>query len=360
MYGLWAVLILTIGTGVWSFYVSLNLYTDAWSPHCAKPGVALEYVSTRIAQCLDTRPAYMWSLVYCVEVQIMVLLSLWRRLFASHHFVTNLREGAISCGVWFVISFAMVVEFRNDSNALTKDFLIFPPIQESSLHSYAAVNAMLSLTVLHVILCSSLLSLSNYERKVAREKTLSNITSLKTMPAIDFDFRRNQIEHETEKNANALLHWRAFKLWLYQYAALDWLYLVCVIVFFFTWASASYDVDSNMYETSVHTEWVVLALGAMMQGYALWQSERPLSWTTEPAVNLFVSMFTNVRNCKTSWRVLLSSCSFIAAVLYTLIIFGMAPLQDNNEDSKTGARSSTMLLWTVITTYIYAALLLLS
>jgi hypothetical protein len=183
--------------------------------------------------------------------------------------------------------------------------------------------------------------------------------SLKTVSVIDFDFHRHDLDHEPDDSSDTLLRWSVFKRFLYDCAALDWIYLTCVIVFFFTWASASNSDSVVVYETSVHTEWLVLLLGATMQGYALWQSERPLSWTQEPPANLFASVVGNLRNCNTSWRVLMTSFSYVAALLYSLVVFGIAPLDDANGDSGR-ARSSSMLLWTVVTTYAYAALLLLS
>lgn len=366
MYVSIAIFILTVCTGGWSLYVAINLYSDAWSPHCAQGGVALEYVSTRIAHCLDTRQAEMWSLVYCIEVQILLLLSQWRRLFASYHFVTNLRECAISCGVWFIISFGMVVEFRNDRMALTEEFLFFPAIPESTLHSYAAVNAMLALTVLHALLCSSLLSLSTQERRIARAAMLTRSASLKTVPVIDFDFRGAVSEHEdampvyapTDASSDAYSHWGVFKRLVYDYAILDWIYLCCVVIFFVSWASASNSNSAVVYATSVHTEWLVLLLGALMQAYALWQSERPLSWCPETPANLFISVAQNLRNCNTSWRVVMTSVSYVAALLYSLIILCIAPLGKNGD--LMHARSSGMLLWTIVTAYAYGALLLLS
>ena len=349
----------SLATGCWSLYVGINLYSDAWEPHCMQGGVALEYISTRIAHCLDKRKADVWSLVYCLEVQIFLLLTMWRRLFASYHFVTNMRECAISCGVWFVVSFAMVVDFRNDRDELTSEFLFFPQIPESSLHSYAAVNAMLSLTVLHALLCSSLFALSTYERRIAKEQSNAGAASFKAVSVIDFDFHRHQLEEEAVKSAERVTKWSVFKRFVYDYAALDWIYLACVVVFFFTWATASNSDNEVVYETSVHSEWLVLLLGAMMQAYALWQSERPLSWLQEAPANIVASAMENVRNCKTSWRVLMTSFSYVVALLYTLIIFGMAPL-DYDGTHPNGARSSSMLLWTVVTAYGYAALLLLS
>ena len=354
----------SVGTGAWSLYIAINLFTDGWSPRCTSDPAKLEYVSTRIAHCLDKRPSYVWSLVYALQVQILLLLSMWRRLFVSYHFVSKVRQCVISCGVWFIISFAMVVEFRNDRNGLTTDFLIFPAMQESTLHSYAAVNAMLSLTILHALLCSSLIALSTYERQIAREAAITKATTLKGVSVIDFDFHKNETAALTKDTSQ---QWDSFKTRVYEYATLDWVYLAFVIVFFYTWAVASTSTNVAVYETSVHTEWTVLLLGAVMQAYALWQSERPLVWNPDPPANIYVSAIENMRHCKASARTLLASASYVAALLYCLIIFGMAPLDMQKEHGGTyeqghlqNARSSSMLLTTVVTTYAYAGILLLS
>jgi hypothetical protein len=257
----------------------------------------------------------------------------------------------------------MVVEFRNDRNELTTEFLIFPAVQESTLHSYAAVNAMLSLTILHALLCSSLIALSTYERQIAREAAITKATTLKGVSVIDFDFHKNETAAVTKDTSQ---QWDSFKTRVYEYATLDWVYLAFVIVFFYTWAIASTSTNVAVYETSVHTEWTVLLLGAVMQAYALWQSERPLVWNPDPPANIYVSAIENMRNCKASARTLLASASYVAALLYCLIIFGMAPLDMQKEHGNyeqghlQNARSSSMLLTTVVTTYAYAGILLLS
>jgi hypothetical protein len=111
-----------------------------------------------------------WSLVYCVKFQILLLLTVWRRLLSSYHVFSWLRPWIVSFVVWFIISFAMVVEFRNDWNVLTNKFLWLPTFQESSLHVYAAVCTMVSLTLLHACMCVSLFALSSYETELARAK----------------------------------------------------------------------------------------------------------------------------------------------------------------------------------------------
>jgi hypothetical protein len=364
-----ALFLCTLCSGAWSVYVAVNLYTDAWSPACAETHVELEYISTRLARCLDKRPADVWSLVFCIEVQVLILLTVWRRLFASYHVVSNVRECSISCGVWFVVSFAMVVDFRNDSNALTQEFLFIPPVRESALHSYAAVNAMTSLTVLHALLCGSLLVLSSYERRLLRDSASTRPPRPKAVSVIDFDFRRHEAPVDmavpnvyaaaVESSDGIISRWTSFRRLLYRYAALDWVYLICVIVFFFTWSTASNTDSGLVYQTSVHSEWVVLLLGGTMQAYALWQSERPLSWAQGPPVDIFETAAQNLCSCRSTWRVLLTCMSFLGALLYTLTIFGMAPLKTVDDDSSQ-VHSSGLLLVAVVTAYLYSAVLLAS
>jgi hypothetical protein len=71
-----------------------------------------------------------------------------------------------------------------------------------------------------------------------------------------------------------------------------------------------------------------------------------------------VEALRNLFNCSRTWRELLMSASYIAAVLYSLIIFGMAPLAVS--DNATRAHTSVMTFIVVSTTYTYAAILLLS
>lgn len=379
-------LILGCGSAGWSLYVGTMLLTDAWSPSCAA-GVELEYISTRLARCLDKRPAEVWSLVYCVEFQILLLLTVWRKLLSSYHVVSWLRPWIVSFGVWFIISFAMVVEFRNDRNVLTNKFLWLPTVQESSLHVYAAVCTMVSLTLLHACMCVSLFALSAYETELARAKPQPvRKDAYHQLPeaerpgaegagvqAIDWKIRRSDDMSAAEQGGLRLpraarrapqerqaeiFMWTDYKRALQKYAVLDWVYLMCIVVFFITWSLNN--SEGPLYSTAVHTEWVVLFVAGLMHGYALWQSSRPLSWVQEEQAGLFTHVLRGLRatgSCEYSCRDLGIFCSYVVALLYTLLIFGMVPLAAS--DDPQHARSSIMLLLAVITAYAYSALLLL-
>ena len=370
-------MILGYGSAGWSLYVGIMLLTDSWSPSCAADA-ELEYISTRLARCLDRRPAEVWSLVYCVEFQILLLLTVWRRLLRSYHVVSWLRPWIVSFGVWFVISFAMVVEFRNDRNVLTNRFLWLPAIEESSLHVYAAVCTMVSLTLLHACMCLSLFALSSYETELTRAKpSLAHKDGYQQlveperpgaagprMQAIDWQIRRSD---EPTQNAQTSM-WAEYKRALRKYAVLDWVYLMCIVVFFITW-SLNHS-EGPLYSTAVHTEWIVLVVAVLMHGYALWQSHRPLSWVEDEQdeqdkqdaqAGLLSHVLMSLRtagSCTYSWRNLGIFCSYVLALLYTLLIFGMVPIAAS--DDPEHARSSIMLLLAVITAYAYSALLLMS
>jgi hypothetical protein len=88
----------------------------------------------------------------------------WHRLCCRHDFVFHFKLWIVSCGVWFVISFCMVLEFRNDGNLPTRNFFFLPQMKESSLHVYAALNTMLSFSALHVLLAISLFKCSAHAR----------------------------------------------------------------------------------------------------------------------------------------------------------------------------------------------------
>jgi len=397
-------LILGVGSAAWSLYVGIMLLTDSWSPSCAAD-TELEYISTRLARCLDRRPAEVWSLVYCVEFQILLLLTVWRRLLSSYHVVSWLRPWIISFGVWFIISFAMVVEFRNDRDVLSNEFLWLPAFQESSLHVYAAVCTMISLTLLHACMCLSLFALSSYEIELAHSKpSPARPPPARTdgyqpvgaerpgaagarLQAIDWQMRRSdeimldtakpgelrlpgsskaqqghaaQQAHGSQQTQQAQISlWSEYKRALQKYVVLDWVYLVCIVVFFVTWSLNNN--EGPLYSTAVRTEWIVLVVAAFMHGYALWQSNRPLSWVQDEPAGLLThvlrSMHTASR-CEYSWRDLGMCCTYVVALLYTLLIFGMVPLAAS--DDPEHARSSIMLLLVVVTAYAYSALLLMA
>lgn len=378
MYHQWFLVAVCVGSASYSAYVIIMLYTDQWTPKCSGNYAELEYISTRLAHCLDTRFTDVWGLVFCVEVQVLILASVWRRLFASYHIVTRLRECVISCAVWFILSFAMVVEFRNDRNTLTVPFLIFPSIQESILHAYAAVCTMLSFTMMHAFMCFSLFALQRHERLLQ----LSVVHSITSHPraggyvSIDFDFRRSvqvpsgQLQivsgvgrtydiTTTPDETNS--RWNAYRCALCEYVVLDWIYLLGVLVFFFTWTLGS--TDGPVYDTAVHTEWFVLAMGSFMHLYALRQNWRPLSWVREEPGGIFHEACGSLRSCKYTCRSVLMCSSYVCALLYSLVIFGMAPLDLLDEQAPGAAKhatSSWQLFAVVVSTYLYAALILLS
>jgi hypothetical protein len=228
-----------LATAGWSVYVCMILLTETCAAHAE-----LEYISTRLAHCLEARAAEVWSLVYCVEFQILLLLSLWRRLLSSYHFVTALRPWIISSGVCFVVNFAMVVEFRNDRSALTRRVLGMQ-FKEADLHVYAAVVTMTSLTVLHALLCWSLLTLSKFECNLAFSMH-SVLTTARGdgYLAVDFRFHRQaadgaadaehaiqSAQHASQTPRASGSRWAQYHDALIRYAELDWVYFMCIIVF---------------------------------------------------------------------------------------------------------------------------------
>ena len=339
----------------------LNLLTDGWlwGLRCQSHSETnLDFISTRLAHCLEKRPADVWSLVFCVEYQVLLLLTIWRRMFASYHFVTMLRAYVISCGACFIVSFCLVIEFRNDSSALSKEFL-FPAMPESTLHNYAAVSTMLSFTLLHAFMCISLFVLQRHELRLRNSE--SSITADNAyVSAVDFHFRRKMDSLTSTDTVTVdtvpVLNWKHYGCAVYEYAALDWAYFACVLIFFGTWAAS--DTKGPLYDTAVHSEWVVLLLGVLMHVYALWQSERPLSWVLQKPANIFAHAWHSIHSCSRTWNELLMCASYVAAVLYTLLIFGMAPLTPSGDPTR--AHTSTMTFMVVISTYLYTAILLLS
>jgi hypothetical protein len=383
MYQHWFLAAVCVGSASYSAYVIFMLYTDLWTPKCSRIDADLEYISTRLAHCLDRRSTDVWGLVFCVEVQVLLLASVWRRLFASYHIVTRLRECVISCAMWFILSLAMVVEFRNDRNTLTVPFLVFPSVQESILHAYAAVCTMISFTLMHACMCFSLFALQRHEHVLQRSVVHSTTTYQRAggYISIDFDFRRSVDvlcvdvlseqrphvpglggTHDTTTTAvDVSSRWNAYRCALCEYAVLDWIYLLGVIVFFFTWALGS--SDGPVYDTAVHTEWFVLAMGSFMHMYALRQNWRPLSWVREEPGDILHEACRNLRSCQYTCRSLLLCSSYVCALLYSLVIFGMAPLQLLDAQAPGAdqhATSSWQLLAVVVSTYLYAAIILLS
>lgn len=365
-----------LATACWSGYVCIILLTETCAPHAE-----LEYISTRLAHCLDTRAAEVWSLVYCVEFQMLLLLSVWRRLLSSYHFVTALRPWIISVGVCFVVNFALVVEFRNDRSALTRRVLGMQ-FKEADLHVYAAVVTMIALTVLHALLCWSLLALSAFEQKLALSMHSASMTARGDgYLAVDFRFHRQAGQGENaERGTQAAPHaqqtqqtqqtqqagasvWAQYHEALIRYAELDWVYLMCIVVFFATWF-----LNNNsgpLYSTAVHSEWLVLLLAALMHGYALWKSHRPLSWLPEEPDGIVADALRSVRaavGCALPWRDVGLCVCFVASLSYTLVIFAFAPLAASGASLADPGHcySSPWLLLAVLSAYAYGALLLMA
>lgn len=357
-----------LATTGWSVYVCMILLTETCAAHAE-----LEYISTRLAHCLDARAAEVWSFVYCVEFQILFLLSMWRRLLSSYHFVTALRPWIISSGVSFVVNFAMVVEFRNDRSALTRRVLGMQ-FKEADLHVYAAVVTMTSLTVLHALLCWSLLALSTFEAKLALSMR-SALTAARGdgYLAVDFRFHRQAAEgtadaeharpsaqHASQTPRATASRWTQYHEALIRYAELDWVYFLCIIVFFVTWS-----LNNNsgpLYRTAVLSEWIVLLLAALMYGYALWKSARPLDWAPEVPDDIVTDALRSVRalvTCAMSWRDVGQCIFFVAALVYTLLIFAFAPLAASEAllADPQHCHSSPMLLLAVLSAYAFGALL---
>jgi|LauGreDrversion4_2_1035121.scaffolds.fasta_scaffold177500_2 hypothetical protein len=354
---------LAAASAAWGTWLIVSLLSDS----CAQTSQSwqLDYISTRLALCLDTQAAQVWSLVFCIEFLILLLLTVWRRLFNSYHFVASLRCFIISCGVWFVVSFAMVVEFRNDGHALTHSFLIFTPTKESTLHVYAAVNTMIAFTLLHTSMCISLFALSRYEYVLQTKLAGARAAYVRV---VDFDFRKdlndNRLKSEAGSSGNVggqvdeavhSEHWHDYRNVICKYVVLDGIYLVCVVIFLICYIMST--EQDALFRAAVVTEWLVLAVGVCMYVYALWQSERPLSWVKEVREHIFQDAMHNLLSCKRSWLGLFYCVSFVLTLLFTLSIFGMAPL--SNSADREHVHTSPMFLLVVLTTFTYAAILMM-
>jgi hypothetical protein len=363
-----------LATAGWSVYVCIVLLSETCSAHAE-----LEYISTRIARCLDASAAEVWSLVYCVEFQILLLLSVCRRLLSSYHFVTAMRPWIISVGVCFVVNFALVVEFRNDRSALMRRVLGMQ-FKEAYLHVYAVVVTMTSLTVLHALLCWSLLAMRAFEVRLTLSMHRPSIPAcVDWYLAVDFRFRRKaaqgseNAEHgkqaapqtpQTPQTPQAWASgWAQYHDTLIRYAELDWVYFMCIIVFFVTWFLNNN--SGQLYSTAVHSEWIMLLLAALMHGYALWKSERPLSWLPEEPDSIVADTLCSVRaavGCLLSCRDVGLCVIFVVSISYTLLILAFAPLAASEASfaDPEHCHSSPMLLLAVLSTYAYGTLLLMA
>jgi hypothetical protein len=160
----------------------------------------LDYISTKLAKCLDINSTMLWVFMYCIQFQIFVLLMTWHRLCCRHDFVFHFKLWIVSCGVWFVISFCMVLEFRNDGNLPTRNFFFLPQMKESSLHVYAALNTMLSFSALHVLLAISLFKCSAHAR-LEPDEAAPMLPAADKVAAIDFRSRTQQKRQDTTTNS---------------------------------------------------------------------------------------------------------------------------------------------------------------
>ena len=374
-------LLAAVATASWSLYVCFMLLTETCAAH-----PELEYISTRLARCLDARAGEVWSLVFCVQFQILLLLVLWRRLLGtSHHFVTMLRPWVISFGVCFVVNFAMVVEFRNDRTALSRRVLGLE-FKESDLHAYAAVVTMTSFTLLHALLCLSLLKLSAYQaeatRRTADESTANTASNARGdgYRAIDFRLQRPDAGTPDSEEGDRVTvsassssaktpaeymytFWAHYRKSLVLYAELDWVYFMTIIIFFVTWfLNNPHVTNQGLYSTAVHTEWVVLAIAAFMHAYALAQSYRPLKHLPVSDDSYFTDVLQSLRtvlSCSMSWYDVGLCFFFVVSFFYTLLIFAFAPLATSEaqlEDTQH-LHSSPLLLLAVLSSYTCGALL---
>jgi hypothetical protein len=113
-----------------------------------------------------------------------------------------------------------------------------------------------------------------------------------------------------------------------------------------------------VFRAAVVTEWLVLAVGVCMYVFALWQSERPLSWVKELPDNIFKDAMKNLLSCKRTWLDIFYSVSFMLTMLFTFSIFGMAPL--SNSADREHVHTSPMFLLVFLTAFAYAAILMVS
>ncbi len=163
---------------------------------------------------------------------------------------------------------------------------------------------------------------------------------------------------QTQRAASSC--WAQYHDALIRYAELDWAYFMCIIVFFVTWSLNN--STGPLYNTAVLSEWIVLVLAALMHGYALWKSARPLDWAPEVPDGIVADVLRSVRafvTCSMSWRDVGLCVFFVAALVYTFLIFAFAPLaaSEVSLEDREHCHSSPMLLLAVLSAYAYGALL---
>ena len=257
----------------------------------------LDYISTKLAQCLDINSTMLWVFMYCIQFQIFVLLVTWHRLCCRHDFIFHYKLWIVSCGVWFVISFCMVLEFRNDGNLPTRNFFFFPQMKESDVHGYAAVNTMVSFSALHVLLAVSLFQCSAYARVELGEAAPMLPDKV---AAIDWLSRTQQQRPDTTRNSETQPLINCFR----AYVSLDVIYLLTVLTFICMWSL-------NVAKLTVFTmaiEWAVGFIGITMHVCALWQSNRLLD------ISFTKHYMTIDFNCKT-----LLSAVFMFVAIFLLL-----------------------------------------
>lgn len=344
---------------VWSCYVAYLLVGDQCSasgilPASGLPARELDYISTRLARCLDKQPWLVWSLVFCIEFQVLMLLEVWSRLMSQHASIAQFhwfqfhwfQPLMIALGLTFIISLAMVVEFRNDRHESTK--LI--SMSEAEFHALSAVVTFLSLGFLHAVFAISLLILNSQPVKNTSPRS-------KVVPSIDWRYEPVPDGELPKQEA-----------WLCE-GLLDVLYFVCVIVFLITWTLSTSSNSSNgaVYRTSVYSEWVGLGLGVAMHLYAYWcgntlceradMQHRPAS-TLERAW----STLRGASCAQLSWKILLRCTVYVFFFIWTLLtVVLFAPLQvPGSEKAQEHVHSTVVLLLVVLSAYACATCLLLA
>ena len=222
----------------------------------------LDYISTKLAHCLDINSTMLWGFMYCIQFQTFVLLTTWHRVCARHDCVYNFKTWIVSFGVCFVVSFCMVLEFRNDGNLPTRNFFFLPQMKESSLHVYAAVNTMLSFSLLHVLMASSLLVLSAHTRAQPHEDQ----SVVRRPKAVDFRSRNQDTTQETNMEMSPVFNC------LCAYVGLDVIYALMVVMFI-----CLYLVNvAKLTAFTMAIEWAVGIVAICLHMCALGQSRRLL------------------------------------------------------------------------------------
>lgn len=329
--------------GVWLASVAAFAYVTArlYAGSCNAEGRGLEFISSRLAACLDSRPAEVWTFVYVLQFQVLLLLTLWQRVLLAFHFLAGsatMRVLIVSAGVWFIISLASVVEFRNDGTARSQG------VSEATLHVYAAAVSLLSFAALHFCIWKSLSALAAFEAgEEAEREAQQRRALLHSHEAVGFRSSFIHISDDAEV-------WQDYQQSMLRYSLCDCVFFAGVVFFFAAWFVSQ--AAPGWFHIAAGTEWLVLLAGVLLHGYALRQSSRRLpgagpvgDYELGPAAVLAAVS-------KARWRLL--SC--IASLLYTCSIFVLAPV--SLEGDSAGLHSTPMFLVVVLSSYLYAAVLL--